>query len=131
MRPETTRRLNRLVWKGRARKVLAIALGLALLAALYAYANWPDPVVERRIVSGVVTNWIKDERKLREIRVITIWVSLDDGRKIVFTQWLPDIIVSGPAEIEERHHRSGQLSFRWVKSIVASREVGRVRPEWP
>jgi hypothetical protein len=118
MRPETRRRLNWLVWKSRARVAVASALGLALLAALYAYANWPDPIVETRIVSGVVTNWAKAERKLRQISVITIWASLDDGREIIFTQWLPDVIVSGPAEIEERHHQSGELSFRWVKSTL-------------
>ena len=57
MRSDIRRRLDSIVWKQRARIALGIALGLVALGALFTYGYWPDPVVETRIVSGVVTDW--------------------------------------------------------------------------
>jgi hypothetical protein len=115
MRSETKRRLDQLAWKERVRIASAIALGLVVLAALYAYAYWPDPVVETRIVSGVVTDWLKRKTKYREADVIVIWVLLDDGRNVVIAQPMPRALSGGPAEIVERRHRSGRISFLWLK----------------
>jgi hypothetical protein len=114
MRPEARRRLDALVWLGRARIALAIVLGLAVLGALYAYAYWPDPVVETRTVSGVVTGWTRAQTE-KGAGNLVIWVALDDGREITIVQPPDDIPRRGPAQIEEHRHRSGRISFRWVK----------------
>jgi hypothetical protein len=115
MRSETARRLDWLVWKGRASIALAIALGLVVFGARYAYVNWPDPVVETRIVSGTVTNWMREQTD-QGAGALVVWVSLDDGRDVMTRQLPVDGPQRGPAVIEERRHRSGQISFRWVKS---------------
>jgi hypothetical protein len=115
MRSETRRKLDRLVWQRRLRVGLAIASGLGLFGALSLCANWPDPVVETRIVSGVVTDWTKSLSEHRNLDAIVIMVSLDDGRKIIIKQRPPDVLFRGPAEIEEQRHESGRISFRWVK----------------
>lgn len=115
MKSDVRRGLDWLVWKQRARVALAITSGLVVLGALYTYAYWPDPVVETRIVSGVVTDWSKRKTKYREADVIVIWVSLDDGRNVVITQPMPSVLSGGPAEIVERRHRSRRISFLWLK----------------
>jgi hypothetical protein len=115
MRPEAKRRLDRLVWKGRVRIALAIVLGLAMLGAGYAYVYWPDPVVETRIVSGAVTDLGRAESKW-EAGTLVIQILLDDGRLVVTKQPPLEIPRLGPAKIEERRHRSGRLSYWWVKN---------------
>jgi hypothetical protein len=116
MRSDIKRRLDSIVWKQRARIALGIALGLVALGVLFTYGYWPDPVFETRIVSGAVTDWTRSRTKFRERDAIAISVSLDDGRNIFITQWAPDILVGGPAEIEERHHKSGRKSYLWLRS---------------
>jgi hypothetical protein len=114
MRLETRRALDWLVWRQRVRLGL-IALGVAAVAVAYGYAYWPDPVVETRIVSGVVTGTAGATPKSKDHRTMMISVSLDDGRDIVIVQPPPPVLLHGPAEIEERRHRSGRVSFLWVK----------------
>jgi hypothetical protein len=119
MRPETRRVLDWLLW--RRRLLLAVVAGLvavggAVAAVVFAHVYWPDPVVEARIVSGVVTGSVRQEGRFTETWVILISVTLDDGRKIVIAQPPPPVLLHGPAEIEERYHRSGRVSFRWMRS---------------
>jgi hypothetical protein len=64
---------------------------------LYVYAQWADPVMEKRVVSGLVTDWMRGQRKLRDPDHVAISVLLDDGRRIVILQRTPDILVGGPA----------------------------------
>jgi hypothetical protein len=116
MRSDTRRRLDSLVWKRRALVSLGIALGLVALGALFTYGYWPDPVVETRIVSGVVTDWTRKQTKYREKDAIAVSVSLDNGRNIIITQWAPDVLVGGSADIEERQHNSGRKSYLWLRS---------------
>jgi hypothetical protein len=117
MRPDARRRLDRLVWLERARIASAVAPGLAALAmlgALCAYAFWPDPVIETRTASGVVTSWTRAQSS-RGLTDFYIWAALEDGREITIVQAAPDFPRRGPAQIEERRHRSGRVSFRWIK----------------
>jgi hypothetical protein len=118
MRPQTRGALDRLLWRQRllvAVIVALVALGGAVAAVVYAYVYRPDPVVEARIVSGVVTGSVRQEGRFTETWVVLISVTLDDGRKIAITQPPPPVLLYGPAEIEERRHRSGRVSFRWLK----------------
>jgi hypothetical protein len=112
MRPETRKRVNRLVWKGRLRIGSAITLGLAAAGAAFAYFYWPDPVVETRVVRGVVTDGTRWQKEDRASYVIC--ATLDDGRRVTIIQPPLGILQHGPAIIEERRHRSGRLSHRWV-----------------
>jgi hypothetical protein len=115
LRLEARRRLDRLIWKRRALVASATALGVAVVGAVYFYVYWPDPVVETRIVSGMVTDWTNAQTKYRETNSIVISVLLDDGRKIIITQRTPDVLLHGPAEIEERGHKSGRKSYLWLR----------------
>jgi hypothetical protein len=112
MRPETRRRFDRLVWKGRLGIGAAIILGLAVVGTGYAYVYWPDPVVGTRAVSGVVTDGTRRQGEDRASYVI--WATLDDGRRVTIVQPPLAVLQHGHAIIEERRHRSGRLSYRWV-----------------
>jgi hypothetical protein len=115
MRSETRRRLDRLVWQRRVSIGSVIALSTVLFGALYLYINWTDPVLERRIISGTVTNWMREQTDLGA-GALGVWVTLNDGRDVMIRQAPPGIPRHGPAEIEERHHKSGRKSYLWLKS---------------
>jgi hypothetical protein len=115
MRSETGSRLDRLVWHRRARISFAIVISVALFGALYLYVNWPDPVVETRIVSGTVMKWMREQTDFGA-GALGVWVSLDDGRNVMTRQPPLGVPRQGPAEIEERHHKSGRKSYVWLRS---------------
>jgi len=94
MRPETRNNLDRFVWQGK----VCIGLGVALFGALYLYVNRPDPVVETRILSGMVTNFTRQQTEFGA-GAFALWVSLDGGGNIMITQRLPSVPRLGPAEI--------------------------------
>jgi hypothetical protein len=115
MKSETRRKLDWLTWKERSRIAFVIALGLATLGSLYACAYWPDPIVETRIVAGVLTDMWRPDSKWAA-GAIVFRISLDDGRVVTIQGRLPHIPLLGPAEIEEQRHQSGRLTFRWIRS---------------
>ena len=116
MRSETRARLDRLVWQRRARIGLAIVCGAILLGAVCLYRYWPDPVVETRIVSGTVTNWMREQTDFGA-GALGVWVTLDDGRAVMIRQEPVGVPRRGAAKIEERRHESGRTSYRWLRSI--------------
>lgn len=115
MRLEARRRLDRLLWQRRIRSGLVLTLGVMLFGALYLHVNRPDPVVETRIVSGTVTNWMREQTDFGA-GALGVWVTFDDGRDIMIRQEPLGVPQRGPAEIEERSHESGRKSYRWVRS---------------
>jgi hypothetical protein len=114
MRSDTERKLNRLAWEERAPLALVVAIVLASAGAFYATIYWPDPVVETRIVSGEVKGGTRGPRG--EARPLVIYVALADGREFTIVQPPLDIPRYGPAAFEERRHKSGRISYLWLKS---------------
>ena len=116
MRPETKLRLDALVWKQRARLALLAILVVGALAGLFVYyaTSSPDAVIETRTVPGVVTYWTRTQEY--GIGRLVIRVKLDDGREIAVTDPSDDAPRRGRAEIEERRHESGRISYVWLRS---------------
>jgi len=114
MRPETRRRLDQHIWKRRAGIAFATTVCVVVAVQWLAYLYEPDPVVETRMVSGVVTNWTVRQTMGRG--ALVIWVSLDNGRTVTIEQLPHGLgLRYGPTTVEEQRHESGRMSYRWTE----------------
>jgi hypothetical protein len=120
MKSSMRKRLDRQIWQERARVALPFALLLvaltALFSGLYAFIYAPDPVVESRKLRGAVTYWTRQQTDLGAGALI-MRLSLDDGRDITLRRPPVDFPRYDRAEVEEQRHKSGRISFRWVRWI--------------
>ena len=116
MREETRRKLERMLWIERLKKVGIGIAALAVIGAYFAYEDY-DARVENVRVPGRVTNVgplnIKNTQMIEQ--GLSVEVALDNGGRRVSVMALKttDPHVGDHVEITEHRHHTGRVTYSW------------------
>lgn len=116
MREETRRKLERVLWRERLKKIGIGAVALVAIAAYFVYEDYDariDNVRVPAIVKSVGPLNIKNTQLIEE--GLAVEVALDsDGRRIsVMAMKTTDPHVGDHVEITEHRHRTGRVTYSW------------------
>jgi hypothetical protein len=115
MREETRRKLERALWRDRAKK---IGIGVAALAAIglfFVYEDYDAHIDNVRVPATVLSVGPLNTTNTQAIENgLSVDVALDNGRRA--TVWVlkkTDPHVGDHVEITEHRHRTGRVTYSW------------------
>lgn len=115
MREETKRKLERALWRDRAKKV---GIGVALLAAVglfFVYEDYDARVENIRVPATVLSVGPLNTTSTQAIENgLSVDVALQNGRRV--TVWAlrkTDPHVGDHVEITEHRHHTGRVTYSW------------------
>jgi multidrug efflux pump subunit AcrA (membrane-fusion protein) len=115
MREETRRKLERALWRDRAKK---IGIGVAALAAIglfFVYEDYDAHIDNVRVPGTVVSVGPLNTTNTQAIENgLSVDVALENGRRV--TVWVlkkTDPHVGDHVQITEHRHRTGRVNYSW------------------
>jgi hypothetical protein len=115
MRVETKRKLERALWRERAKKI-GIGLGvLAVIGLLFAYEDYDAHVDNVRVPATVVSIGPLNTTNTQAIENgLSVDVALENGHRVnVMVLRKSDPHIGEKVQITEHRHRSGRLTYSW------------------
>jgi len=115
MREETRRRLERALWRDRAKKA---GIGVAILAAIglfFFYEDYDARVDNVRVPGTVDSVGPLNTTNTKMVENgLSVYVKLDSGRRVnVLVLKTTDPHVGDHVEITEHRHRTGRVTYTW------------------
>ena len=115
MRDETRRKLERVLWRERLKKIALGAAALVVIATYFVYEDYDAHVDNVRVpatVTAVAPLNIKSTRLVEE--GLSVEVALLDGRHVnVMALKTTHPHVGDHVEIVEHRHHTGRITYSW------------------
>jgi len=115
MRDETRRKLNRVLWRERLKKMALGAVALVAIAAYFVYEDYDAHVDNVRVPATVMAVGPLNTKSTRMVEEgLSVEVALLDGRRInVMALKATDPHVGDHVEITEHRHHTGRITYTW------------------
>jgi hypothetical protein len=116
MREETRRKLNRVLWRERLKKMAIGAVALVAIGAYFFYEDLDARIENVRVpgtVKAVGPLAIKNTQMVE--KGLSVEVALDDGGRLVTVMAMKttDPHVGDHIEITEHRHHTGRVTYSW------------------
>jgi hypothetical protein len=115
MREETRRKLERALWRERAKKAAIAAAALAAIGFFFLYEDYDARVDNVRVPGTVVAVGPLNTNSTKLVENgLSVDVALDTGRRInVMALRTTDAHVGDHVQITEHRHRTGRVTYSW------------------
>ena len=115
MREETRRKLERALWRERAKKAAVGAAALAAIAVFLLYEDYDARVENTRVPGTVISVGPLNVRSTKMVEAgLSVDVTLDSGRRVnVMALKATHPHVGDHVQITEHRHRTGRVSYSW------------------
>ena len=115
MREETRRKLERALWRERAKKIAIGVAALAVIGAYFMYEDYDARVDNVRVPGTVIAVGPLNIKNTKLVKAgLSVDVSLDSGRRVnVMALKTTDPHVGDHVEITEHRHRTGRVTYSW------------------
>lgn len=115
MREETRRKLERALWRDRAKKAGMGVAALAAIGALFVYKDYDSHVDDERVPGTVVSVGPINANSTKMVENgLSVDVKLDTGRQVsVYVLRKSEPHVGDHVQITEHRHRTGRTTYSW------------------
>jgi hypothetical protein len=115
MREETRRKLERALWRERAKKAGIVTAALAAIGLFFLYKDYDARVENARVPGTVIAVGPLNVRSTKMVEAgLSVDVTLDSGRRInVVALKTSHPHVGDHIEITEHRHRTGRVDYSW------------------
>jgi hypothetical protein len=115
MREETRRKLERALWRERAKKAAIAAAALAAIGVFFVYEDYDARVENIRVPGTVIAVGPLNVRNTKMVEAgLSVDVTLDSGRRVnVMALKTSNPHVGDHVEITEHRHRTGRVNYSW------------------
>jgi len=115
MREETRRKLERAIWRERAKKIAAGAVALAAIGLYFLFEDFDARVENVRVPGTVVSVGPLNTNSTKLVENgLSVDVALDGGRHVkVLALKKTDPHVGDHVQITEHRHRTGRVTYTW------------------
>jgi hypothetical protein len=115
MREETRRKLERALWRERAKKAAIAAAALAAIGVFFVYEDYDARVENIRVPGTVISVGPLNVRNTKMVEAgLSVDVTLDSGRRVnVMALKTSNPHVGDHVEITEHRHRTGRVTYSW------------------
>lgn len=115
MREETRRKLERALWRERAKKIGIGLAALAIIGAYFGYEDYDARVDNVRVPGTVVAVGPLNIKSTKMVEAgLSVDVALDSGRRVnVMVLKTSDPHIGDHVQITEHRHRTGRITYTW------------------
>jgi len=115
MRAETRRKLERALWRERAKKAAIAAAALAAIGVYFLYEDYDLRIENARVPGTVIAVGPLNVRNTKMVEAgLSVDVTLDSGRRVnVIALKSTHPHVGDHVQITEHRHHTGRVNYSW------------------